>query len=82
MKQLSFLSFITVFVFAAGCASPRSLAPTTCKLDERQMSSETCKEGSTDCFVCRSGKMGNVKQIMECRGGKWVEKGNCGNCLW
>lgn len=77
------LSFAALFLVAAGCASTRPLAPTTCKLDERRMSSETCKEGETACFVCRTGSpMGNVKQIMECRGGKWVEKGNCGNCLW
>lgn len=82
MKQWFFLSCVTLFLVAAGCASPRSVATTTCKLEERQMSSELCKEGSTDCFVCRSGKIGNVKQIMECRGGKWVEKGTCGNCLW
>jgi len=75
--------FVTLFIFAGGCAEAKPIVPTTCKLADQGGLPVTCKEGEASCFVCRTGSpMGNVKQIMECIDGKWVEKGNCGNCLW
>lgn len=82
MKNWVFLMFMTMFISAGGCASTRPVVSTTCTLDDQRGLPPTCKERETSCFVCRSGQMGNVKQIMECSGGKWVEKGTCGNCLW
>lgn len=82
MKNWSFLTFMAIFIFASGCAQTRPIVSSTCKLDDQRGLPATCKEGESDCFVCRTGPVGNIKQIMQCSGGKWVEKGTCGNCLW